>query len=303
MAQPTSNRRVRVAAYQFKIRPAAHFEAFAAHAESAVREAASKGVQLLLLPEYFSAELLSLVDPALSLTAQIRALAAFEPQFRDLFTRLAREHGLHVVAGTLPTFVQGSKEKLHNDALLFAPTGAVAVQSKLFMTRFEDERWLISGGEELKVFDLGFVRFAVLTCYDAEFPELGRRAAKAGAELLLVPSCTETRQGWFRVRGCAAARAIENQVYVVHCGVAGALDNFEAVAANYALSSVLTPSDAGFPRDGVLAELAENEEALLVADLDLDAIARVRADGSVFTYKDGLTAETRAPVAQLLRLE
>jgi predicted amidohydrolase len=298
----TSSRCVRVAAFQYKIRPVPAFSAFAAHVEQAVAQAAAQKVELLLFPEYFSAELLSLVDPKLSLPAQIRALADFEAPFRELFVGLARQHSLHIVAGTLPTRVAGEPEKLHNDALIFAPSGSIEVQSKIFMTRFENEHWHVSAGEELKVFDLGYARVAVLTCYDAEFPELARRVAKSGAEILLVPSCTETRQGWFRVRGCAAARAIENQVYVVHCGVAGALPDFEAMAANYALSSVLTPSDAGFPRDGVMRELVENEEALLVADLDLDLLARIRTHGTVFTYKDGLTAELRAPAAQLVVL-
>ncbi|HET9263292.1 MAG TPA: hypothetical protein VFO14_09625 [Vicinamibacterales bacterium] len=45
-----------------------------------------------------------------------------------------------------------------------------------------------------------------------EFAEIARAAARAGAHLLLVPSCTDDRQGFLRVRYCAHARAIGNQI-------------------------------------------------------------------------------------------
>jgi len=56
--------------------------------------------------------------------------------------------------------------------------------------------------------------FGILICYDIEFPEVARVLAEAGAEILFVPSCTDGREGFCRVRYCAQARAIENQVYV-----------------------------------------------------------------------------------------
>ena len=64
---------------------------------------------------------------------------------------------------------------------------------------------------------------AILICYDVEFPEVARVMAEAGAEILFVPSCTDGREGFCRVRYCAQARAIENQVYVAMTGTVGNL--------------------------------------------------------------------------------
>ena len=55
-------------------------------------------------------------------------------------------------------------------------------------------------------------KIGVLVCYDVEFPEAARHLADEGAEILFVPFCTDNRQGYLRVRYCAQARAIENQI-------------------------------------------------------------------------------------------
>jgi len=293
-------RTIKAAVFQYKIRKLASFEGFAEHLEKAVQSAADRQADLVVLPEYFACELLSLVSADLPLKAQIRAVADFKSRITEVLSRLAAAHRIYICAGTMPALGEGGQ--LTNDSLLVAPSGALQTQSKIFMTRFEDEHWGVVGGTDLKVIDIGKAKVAILTCYAAEFPELARRAAAAGAEVLLVPSCTEARTGWFRVRGCAAARAIENQVYVLQSSLVGAIPEYEAVAEHYGLSSILTPSDAGFPKDGILAEAPANEEALIVADLDLDLLAKVRADGAVFTYKHGLTAEAKSPRAQLVKL-
>ena len=51
----------------------------------------------------------------------------------------------------------------------------------------------------------------MLICYDSEFPELARHLADQGAMILFVPFCTDTSNGYYRVRHCAQARAIELQ--------------------------------------------------------------------------------------------
>ncbi len=74
------------------------------------------------------------------------------------------------------------------------------------MTPFERD-WGISGGAPLRVFDTALGKIAVLICYDSEFPLLARALAEAGAEVILVPSCTERVSGFHRVRTGSMARA------------------------------------------------------------------------------------------------
>lgn len=62
------------------------------------------------------------------------------------------------------------------------------------------------------MFDTDCGRISIQICYDVEFPELSRIAAKKGAQLIFVPFNTDERMGYLRVRNCAMARCIENHV-------------------------------------------------------------------------------------------
>ena len=78
------------------------------------------------------------------------------------------------------------------------------------MTRFESERWGVHASDAAPVIetDLGVVGVAI--CYDSEFPLIVRRQVEAGAELILVPSCTDTMAGYHRVALSCRARAGES---------------------------------------------------------------------------------------------
>ncbi len=157
------------------------------------------------------------------------------------------------------------------------------------MTRFETEDWKVSPGTRLRVFDTAIGRLAVAICYDVEFPELARAAARQGAYLLVVPSCTEDRQGFLRVRYCAQARAIENQLYVIHASTVGSLPMVPAVSMNFGQASILTPSDFPFSRDGILAEGVPNQESMLIGELNMETIEDSRVHGTVVPLWDSRT--------------
>ncbi|MCB0411612.1 MAG: hypothetical protein KDD22_03755, partial [Bdellovibrionales bacterium] len=159
-------------------------------------------------------------------------------------------------------------------------------QVKLHMTRFEKEEWLISAGRRLRIFETEFGKVAITICYDVEFPEIARVAAREGVRILVVPSCTDDRQGYLRVRYCAQARAIENQLFVVHSPTVGSLPMVPAISLNYGQASILTPSDFAFSRDGILAEGMPNQESMVIGDLDLSLIDRSRASGTVLPLRD-----------------
>jgi predicted amidohydrolase len=117
-------------------------------------------------------------------------------------------------ASTLALLEDGSYV---NRARLFAPEGQIGVQDKIIMTRFEREPWGVSSGSStLRLFDTRLGRIGINICYDCEFPLLARAQVEAGMELLLVSLCTEKEHGYWRVRIGAQARALENQMYVIH---------------------------------------------------------------------------------------
>jgi predicted amidohydrolase len=119
-----------------------------------------------------------------------------------------------------------------------------------------------------------------------EFPELARKLALDGAQILLVPFWTDTKNGYLRVRRTAQARAIENECYVVMAGAVGNLPNVNNMDIQYAQSAVLTPSDFAFPTNTIKAEATPNTEMVLLADVDLDLLKELRERGSVQNFKD-----------------
>jgi predicted amidohydrolase len=170
-----------------------------------------------------------------------------------------------------------------NRATLYTPTGARGHQDKQIMTRFEREDWGIAPGGPLRVFDTALGRIGILICYDGEFPLLGRAVAEA--ELVLVPSATEARAGYSRVRIGAMARALEAQCVTVMASTVGAAPWSPAVDANTGTGGVFGPPDTGFPPTGVIAEGMLDAPGWTLAEVDLGTVAHVRADGVVLNRR------------------
>ena len=275
-----------LATAQYDIGFFSHWDDFAAKLERWVASAVQQDAKLLVFPEYGSMELASLFGQAVysDLQQQLQAMQTLLPMWRDLHQALARRHDVLILASSFPTELQAGH--VVNRAMLFGPEGILGHQDKLIMTRFENEQWGIRAGERIGVIDTELGRIGILICYDSEFPMIARQQITAGAELLLVPSCTDTQAGFHRVRIGCQARALENQCYVVQSPTIGLAPWSEAVDVNTGRASVYTPVDYGFPDNGILVEGADDEANWVFATLDLRELARIRAEGQVFNHRD-----------------
>ena len=276
---------VRIATLQYFIRPVATFDDFRAQVSGLVETAADYRARIVVFPEYFTLQLLTLGDVRRPVSEQVRELATTGGRVLELMEMLARKHDIYVVAGTLPV-IDPATSHLLNVCHVFSPRGQMGTQSKIHMTRFEKEEWDVFPRRELNTFETDFGRIGVAICYDVEFPEIAREHARAGAQILIVPSCTDDRQGFLRVRYCAHARAIENQMFVVQSSTVGSLPMVPAVSLNYGQASILTPSDFAFSRDGIAAEGIANQEAMVIADVSLEALGASRSMGTVLPLID-----------------
>lgn len=280
----------RLAASQYAIELIETWEAYAAHFSAIVREAKGKGAELLLLPEYSAMALTGQLPPDArsDLHRSIEEIQPLIPSWVELCEELARQHQILFQPGSAP--VKDPDGKFRNRAWLFGPDGLIGYQDKQIMTRFEREQWNIHAGfEGLKAFDTPIGRLGILICYDNEFPMLGRRLAELGAELVLAPSCTDTLAGAYRVRIGAQARALENQYAVLSSPTAGEAPWSPAVDENRGRAALYVPSDYGMPASGIIAESesdAVTQSTLLIADIDLAAVARLRTEGQVATRRD-----------------
>jgi len=135
------------------------------------------------------------------------------------------------------------------------------------------------------VFDTELGCIGVAICYDSEFPLLVRQQVEQGAELLLVPSCTDAAAGYHRVRVAAAARALESQCYVLLSPLVGTLDWSPAVDVNVGAAGIYGPPDRGFPDDGIVAAGTLDQPGWVYATVDLERVHQVRADGQVLNHR------------------
>lgn len=279
------NKRVRIATIQFDHRPINGFDQFAAQVLHYVRLAEDAGSHLVVFPEYVTGPLVML-DPD---------WRRWTGPYQELFSGMARSTRMTILAGTHLTDRAGT---LYNTAHLFLPSGQCHTQEKLHMTPCEVDPWCLGRGEGLTVVDTPAGRLGILVCFDVEFPEAAQMVAEAGADIILVPSATDDRQGFWRVRHCCHARAVENQVYVVHSALVGGLPAVRYFEQFYGRSSIITPCDIPFPPGGVAVEGEWNHGLCVVGEVDLELLAQVHRSGSVLPRAERRQAAYRLNVAE-----
>lgn len=249
-----------------------------------VADAAAAGSSLAVFPEYASLELAAIDPRARSdLAWSLAWMADRRGEIDALHRRLAIEHRLTICAGSIPDRMADGRYR--NLARLFSPTGAMGEQPKQIMTRFEREQWGVASDPSLCVFDTPVGRIGIAICYDMEFPLIARTLVEAGAMILLAPSCTDSLHGYHRVRIGAAARALENQCYVVQSPTVGDAPWSPSLDENHGAAAVFAPADRGFPADGVVAMGVLDQPQWLHVAIDPTLIDTVRQEGAVFNHR------------------
>ncbi|WP_184318123.1 carbon-nitrogen hydrolase family protein [Geobacillus subterraneus] len=276
---------MRVSAVQYHLHTIRSFDEFAAQVTHYVKTAQEFDAEFVLFPEFLTTQLLSIPLEG-GRQATIDDLPNYTEKYIELFGSLAKDTSMYLIGGTHVIRQDG---KLYNTAHLFTPDGRVHRQAKLHITPTEVKEWNITPGDGLRVFETDKATIAILTCYDIEFPEIVRMARAKGADVIFCPSCTDDRHGFYRVRYCCHARAVENEVYVVTTGTIGSLPTVDFMRANFGQAAVITPNDIPFPPGGVLAAGEINGDMVITADLDLSLLRKVREKGSVTTWRDRRT--------------
>ena len=273
---------VRFGTVQYEMRPIDSWEQFERQVTHFVDTAGEFRCDFVTFPELFTSQLLSLVKAKRPGQAA-RALAEFNGKYIELFQRLSLRYHVNIVGGS--NFAV-EDEKLYNISYLFRRDGTIGKQYKIHVTPAEWRWWGVTGGDKVEVFDTDCGRVAILICYDVEFPELARIAAKKGAQVIFVPFNTDERYGYLRVRNCAMARCIENHVYAVLSGCTGNLPQVENADIHYAQSGIYTPADIQFSNDAIAAECTPNIETIVMKDLDIELLRRHRYLGTTQNWRD-----------------
>lgn len=284
MSAPSVNDITRVAVVQYAQERAASFADFLARVTAWVEAAADYRCDFLVFPEFLLLQTLSSHGRRLAPAEAVDALTELTPAFSEAMRALAVRHQVNIVGGAHPC--RQADGRVRNTAFVFLRDGRVVTRAKIHATPSESACWGVRGGDDADVIDTDRGKVGILVCYDSEFPELARRLVDQGAQLLLVPFCTDDRHGYLRVRYCCQARAVENQVYVALAGNVGLLPDVANMDIQYAQSMILTPCDTPFARDGIAAQASENVPMLIFADLSAQVLVNARTGGTVRNLAD-----------------
>jgi len=235
-------------------------------AERLVREAATRGAQLVVLPEKW---------PLLGSPDELRAGAeTLDGPALALARSLAAELGVDLIAGSL-SLREDDRERLANASVHVGPDGedrAIYRKLHMFDVEVDGQTYRESDaeepGDEVVVTTAGDgVEVGMSVCYDLRFPELYRALAVRGARVIAVPSAftlATTRDHW---EVLLRARAIEDQCFVVAANQVGEPAPGLRTGGR---SMIVNPW-------GIVLSQAPDFETFILADLDFDRLRGIRA--------------------------
>lgn len=270
--------------------------------EAQLIKASEQQVQLLVLPEYLSEHFLSYAPKGLSIGQEIPWMALQSTKLSAPIQALSDRYHIAVLAGTVPVAQQDGQSIEHvNRSYFFSPNNALVHQDKLCLTPSEQVRngWLLTPADSIKIVEYQGVKIAILICLDIEMPALSVLLAPLDIDLILVPSMTSKPAGYYRVFGCAKARAIELQVAVAAVGPIGRAGEDKVKRTQFSsAAAVYQPCEESLGHTGVLNErevsqgqvLQALHDELLYADIDIEQIRHLR-HGSAEVWPGGWSAD------------
>ncbi|NTV49443.1 MAG: carbon-nitrogen family hydrolase [Geobacteraceae bacterium] len=242
---------VLAAAIQFNVKQG-DVDANLVYVREALRRVAEQGANLAVLPEMWSSGFAY---------RNLNELALRTAGIADELLLLSRELKL-VIVGSMP---EPNGDKVFNTIYVFDNGVTAGVYRKIHLFSLLGEDRAFSGGDSWLLAETSIGKVGVIICYDLRFPELSRRLAVEGAQVICVPAqWPKPRQEHWRT--LLRARAIENQLFVVSCnacGIIGKLDFF-------GMSMIIDP------KGEVLAEASEGEVEI-IAELDMQTMIDWRA--------------------------
>lgn len=242
---------INAAAIQFNVKQG-DINANLAYVREALPRVAGNGVNLVVLPEMW---------PCGFAYKNLNELALRTQGIVAELLKLSKKLKL-VIVGSMP---EPNGDKVFNTLHVIDNGTLVGVYRKIHLFSLLGEDRAFSGGDSWLLADTSIGKIGVIICYDLRFPELSRRLALEGAQVICVPAqWPKPRQEHWRT--LLRARAIENQLFVVSCNACGLIGKLDF----FGMSMIIDP------KGEVLAEAVECETEI-VASLDLQIMSDWRA--------------------------
>ncbi|CAH0159260.1 (R)-stereoselective amidase [Peribacillus sp. Bi96] len=269
--------KIKITACQFRVEKVSSFNEFQKQVEDLISQVPENS-DYIIFPELVTIGL-SAASGELDVSPVIKS-DEYTSQYINLFRSISRKRKQVIIAGS---HLERRENEYFNIAYIFDKDGSYVEHKKTHIFPAE-AKWQTSEGNDLEVYSIGPVKIGIAVCYEAEIPEISRILAVNGADIIFCPSYTFTEAGFWRVRHCAHARAIENQVFFVHCPTVG--EPGAPLPNGYGRASILSPCDNAWPANGIVAEAEMNEHTVITGTVDMDELYENRQSGAATTFKD-----------------
>ena len=269
-----SNRTIRVAVLQELAMPGSSVQAKVDRSLALVEQASREGAQIIMGGE-------------LCTTDYVRVYGEKDNDiFQDAETipgpstaavgELTKQYGNYVI---FPIFEQGAPGIYYNSAPTIGPSGDVVGNYRKTQVAGVQalEKMYFRAGQDFKVLETEFepnAKFGVIVCHDRRYPETARINAILGAELLFCPTAAPGYAHGVHWDNLNVMRAVDNGMFAIYSNRVGP----EEQNSYFGESMIVNPMGE------VIAKLGQEENAVLVADCDLDLVDKARI--SVPTLRD-----------------
>lgn len=230
-----------------------------------VKKSANAGAKLILLPE--------ICDIGYDLEIIKKTAESFPNASTKKLSEVAKQNDVIIIAGLAERRTEG----IFNTAVVFDSDGKII--AKYYKTHLcpippLNEPAVFKPGSSLLLTEIGGIKLGVTICYDIRFPEIYRKLASSGAQIIAVPAAFP-KMRIDQLEICARARAIENQLFVMtvnFCGISGQIE--------LGGRSMIIGTGGE-----LLAKAGDDEECVITATVDLDDIEKIRKECPVFTQR------------------
>lgn len=263
-----------IAAIQMAAGP--HVQANLMEAARLIKEAASRGAGMVVLPETF----------AMMGADETERVAIAETEgngpIQTFLSQQAKKYGVWLVAGTIP-LRSAEPERVYAASLLFNNKGEVVARYNkihlfdVILSENEEvytESDTTMPGEQVVVVDTPFGKVGMGVCYDLRFPELFRELSARGAQILVIPSAFTEVTGKAHWEVLLRARAIENLCYVVAPGQGG---YHVSGRTTYGHSMIVDYW-------GRIRDTLDKGAGVVMAEVDLEALEQTRKTFPVLSH-------------------
>jgi len=233
-----------------------------------IEEAANQGVKILCMQEVFT-------TPYFCAEQQTRWYEAVEkipdgPTIK-LMQETARDHGMVIV---VPIYEEEMTGVYYNTAAVIDADGKyLGKYRKMHIPHvapgFWEKFYFKPGNLGYPTFETAYARVGVYICYDRHFPEGARALGLNGAEIVFNPSATVAGLSEYLWKLEQPAHAVANGYFI-------AAINRVGYEAPWNIGEFYGQSYFCDPRGQIIAQAPRDEDALVVADLNLDMIREVR---------------------------